>query len=115
VGVLWTSLPLGLLLAPQAYLLWTVTGGIAQGGGFVVIIATVVRITRTDRETTQMSALVQAGGYLVAATAPPVLGALHESSGAWVLPLVAILVATVAFLLLTTSAAVRAARLLDRR
>ncbi|MCD5347471.1 CynX/NimT family MFS transporter [Agromyces sp. S2-1-8] len=115
VGVLWTTLPLGLLLAPEACLVWTVTGGIAQGGGFVVIIATVVRITRTDRETTQMSALVQAGGYLVAATAPPVLGALHESSGAWALPLVAVLVATLAFLVLTTSASVRSARLIDRR
>ncbi|WP_022890875.1 CynX/NimT family MFS transporter [Agromyces italicus] len=110
VGVLWTTLPLGLLLAPQAYFVWTVTGGIAQGGGFVVIIAMIVRITRTDRETTQMSALVQSGGYLVAATAPPVLGALHESSGAWALPLVAVLVATLSFLALTTTAAVRSAR-----
>lgn len=108
VGVLWMSLPLGLLLAPEQYLLWTVTGGIAQGGGFVVIISTVVRITRSDRETTQMSALVQAGGYLIAATAPPVLGALHEASGAWTAPLLAVLVATVSFLLLTSAAAIRA-------
>ncbi|MFD6055075.1 CynX/NimT family MFS transporter [Agromyces sp. NPDC060279] len=110
VGVLWMSLPLGLLLAPDAYLLWTVTGGIAQGGGFVVIIASVVRFTRTDRETTQMSALVQAGGYLLAATAPPVLGALHESTGAWTAPLLAVLVATSGFLVLTSTAAIRAAR-----
>lgn len=108
VGVLWMSLPLGLLLAPEQYLLWTATGGIAQGGGFVVIISTVVRITRSDRETTQMSALVQAGGYLVAATAPPVLGALHEATGAWTAPLLAVFVATAAFLLLTSAAAIRA-------
>ena len=33
VAVLWLSLPVGLLLAPDQYVLWAITGGIAQGGG----------------------------------------------------------------------------------
>src|SRR5699024_2036033 len=37
VAVLWLSLPVGLLLAPGAYGLWAITGGIAQGGGFTAI------------------------------------------------------------------------------
>ncbi|MFF2273061.1 CynX/NimT family MFS transporter [Agromyces sp. NPDC058136] len=110
VGALWISLPLGLLVAPEAYAVWIVLGGIAQGAGFVVIISTVVRITRDDREATQMSALVQAGGYVLAASGPPLLAALHESSGGWQQPMIAVLVATVSFLVLTTVAALRSAR-----
>ena len=33
VAVLWTAMPLGLLFAPQAWLLWSIIGGAAQGGG----------------------------------------------------------------------------------
>lgn len=110
VGALWITLPLGLLVAPDAYAVWIVLGGIAQGAGFVVIISTVVRITRDDREATQMSALVQAGGYVLAASGPPLLAALHESSGGWQQPMLAVLVATVSFLVLTTVAALRSAR-----
>lgn len=110
VGALWISLPLGLLVAPEAYAVWISLGGIAQGAGFVVIISTVVRITRDDREATQMSALVQAGGYVLAASGPPLLAALHQASGGWQQPMLAVLVATVSFLVLTTSTALRSAR-----
>ncbi|MFF2496324.1 CynX/NimT family MFS transporter [Agromyces sp. NPDC058064] len=110
VGALWISLPLGLLVAPAGYGLWISLGGVAQGAGFVVIISTVVRITRDDREATQMSALVQAGGYVLAAAGPPLLAALHESSGGWQQPMLVVLVATFSFLVLTTVAAVRSGR-----
>lgn len=38
-----------------------------------------------------MSALVQGGGYLVAATGPAVVGAVHESTGGWATPLPVVL------------------------
>lgn len=40
-----------------------------------------------------MSALVQGGGYLVAATGPAVVGAVPDAGGGWTAPLLVVLVA----------------------
>lgn len=99
----WVLLPLGLLFVPSAWALWCVFGGAAQGGGLTVIFAAIVRSARDLAENRRMSALVQGGGYTVAATGPYVLGAVHEASGQWTAPLLvvlaSILVLTVAGLL----------------
>ncbi len=111
VGALWVSLPVGLLVAPEAYVLWEVIGGVAQGGGFVVIFTVMVRRARSDREAAGMSAIVQGGGYLVAALSPPLLGALHEATSGWALPLAVLVGSTVAFLVL----ALTSTRVAERR
>ena len=89
----WTAIPLGLLLAPAAWTAWCIVGGFAQGGGLVVIFSLVVRVARDAAESRQFSALVQGGGYTVAATAPPVLGAVHAATGGWTAPLLVVLAA----------------------
>ena len=99
----WLVLPLGLLFAPAGWALWCAFGGAAQGGGITVIFALIVRKARDAAENRRISALVQGGGYTVAATGPFVVGAMHEASGEWTAPLAvvvaAILVLTVAGLL----------------
>lgn len=102
----WTALPLGLLLAPALWPLWCALGGAAQGGGFTVVFAMVVRAARGPAEARRMSALVQGGGYLVAATGPAVVGAVHEATGAWTAPLLVVLSA-IAVLTVAGSAAAR--------
>ncbi|MGM7668874.1 MFS transporter [Microbacterium sp. A93] len=97
VALLWLSLPLGLLLAPEAYVLWSLTGGVAQGGGFTAIFSIIARLARTDREAASGSASVQTGGYLAATLAPPAAGWLHTSTDGWTAPILLILVATLAF------------------
>ncbi|WP_218594971.1 MFS transporter [Pseudonocardia oceani] len=87
----WAALPLGLLLAPHLWLVWCALGGAAQGGGFTVIFSIVVRAARGPAESRKMSALVQGGGYLVAATGPAVVGAVHEATGTWAVPLLIVL------------------------
>src|SRR5699024_2382911 len=59
VAVLWLSLPVGLLLAPGAYGLWAITGGIAQGGGFTAIFSIIARTAGSDAQTASASARVQ--------------------------------------------------------
>lgn len=83
MGLLWVSLPAGLLLAPQWWLLWVSLAGIAQGGNFVVIFTLVAQRCRTVAQTRRTVAAVQAFGYAVAATAPAVIGAVHAASGGW--------------------------------
>jgi CP family cyanate transporter-like MFS transporter len=89
----WVTLPAGLLLAPQLWPLWCLLGGAAQGGGLTVIFALVVRKARDLTENRQMSALVQGGGYVVAAAGPTVVGAVHGATGGWTWPLLVVLAA----------------------
>lgn len=110
VGVLWTSVPAGLLLAPQLWALWCILGGAAQGGGFTVVFVLIVRLSRSDAHASRLSATVQGIGYAVAATAPTVLGFAHDASGDWDAPLIAVLVATCSFLVFGTLAAARQGR-----
>ncbi|TRW44513.1 CynX/NimT family MFS transporter [Georgenia yuyongxinii] len=97
IGLLWVALPIGLLLAPQAYITWSIIGGVAQGGGFTAILSIIARVTRSDREAARMSAKVQAGGYIAATLGPPAAGALNSVTGGWAAPLMLILTATAAY------------------
>jgi CP family cyanate transporter-like MFS transporter len=89
----WTTIPLGLTLAPQLWTAWCIVGGFAQGGGMVVIFSLVVRVARDAAESRRFSALVQGGGYTVAAAGPPVVGAVHAATGDWTAPLLVVLAA----------------------
>lgn len=89
----WTTVPLGLVLAPQLWTVWCVVGGFAQAGGLVAIFSLIVRVARDAAESRRFSALVQGGGYTVAGAAPPVLGAVHAATGGWTAPLMVVLAA----------------------
>ncbi|KGJ72587.1 hypothetical protein GY21_14230 [Cryobacterium roopkundense] len=86
----WLTIPLGLLLAPSLYLLWELIGGAAQGGGFTAVFIIVLRMATDDRHARRLSALVQGVGYGVACTAPSLLGAAHDFSDGWTVPIVLI-------------------------
>ena len=90
VAVFWTAMPLGLLFAPEAWLLWSVLGGAAQGGGITIVFIVIVRMATTDTDARRLSALVQGGGYALAALGPLAIGGLHDASGAWTVPLLAV-------------------------
>ncbi len=92
-GALWACLPLGLLVAPDLWALWTALAGAAQGGGFVAVFTVVVLRATSLRENRRLSSIVQTGGYTVAALGPVVLGALHDTTGTWDASLLAALCA----------------------
>lgn len=110
IGVLWATLPVGLMVAPESFTTWAIVGGVAQGGGFTAILSIIARVTRTDREAASMSARVQAGGYVAATFAAPLAGALNSATGGWTAPLGLVLVATLTFSLGGVSAALLARR-----
>lgn len=39
IALFWVTLPIGLIVAPEAFVLWAIIGGIAQGGGFTAIFS----------------------------------------------------------------------------
>ena len=83
----WLVLLGGLLVAPGGWAVWCAVGGAAQGGGLTAIFALVVRGAREETENRRMSATVQGVGYPVAAAGPSVLGAVHDATGTWTVPL----------------------------
>ena len=87
----WAVLPVGLLLAPSWWPLWCCLAGAAQGSGITIIFIAVVNRSRGQTENRRMSAMVQTGGYTVAATGPLVVGAVHDATGGWTVPLLVIL------------------------
>ncbi|GAA4675889.1 MFS transporter [Frondihabitans cladoniiphilus] len=92
VGLLWIVMPLGLLVAPHLWLVWSIFGGAAQGGGITIIFIIIVRMVTTDLDARRLSALVQGGGYALASLGPLVIGAVHDASGGWSAPMVVVFV-----------------------
>lgn len=102
LGLLWTSVPAGLLLAPQLWWLWSVSGGIAQGGGITLIFIAIIKLAKDQSSAGRMSATVQGIGYCFAAAAPPLIGFVHDSSGSWTPALLVVLASTLLFVICTT-------------
>ena len=90
MSMLWLTLPIGLLVAPQLWPVWAACAGMSQGGNFTIIFTLVVQRSRAQSEARRMSAMVQALGYTAAAVGPFALGAIHTRSGGWTVPLLVV-------------------------
>jgi len=91
VTAAWATLPIGLIVAPGLWAVWSSLAGVAQGGGITVVFIAIVARSRDLVENRRTSATVQGGGYVIAATGPLVIGAVHDLSGGWTVPMLVIL------------------------
>lgn len=110
VSVLWLAVPLGLLVAPELWLLWTMGGGIAHGGGFTMVFMLIVALARDDAHASALSGFVQGAAYLIAASGPAALGLIHDLTGAWQLPLLLLVGTTAVFAVMSVASALLARR-----
>ncbi|WP_409423095.1 MFS transporter [Pseudaeromonas sp. ZJS20] len=83
MGLMWVLALLGLLLFPTHWAGWSLLGGIAQGGCFVVIFMLIMTHAQDLDDNRRINALVQGCGYSLASLGPVVLGQLHAVSGRW--------------------------------
>lgn len=83
ISALWIMTPLGLVIAPTWWPLWSLFGGICCGGGFTVIFTLVIRIAHNVEDSRNISATVQGVGYIVASTSPFLTGFIHQATGDW--------------------------------
>lgn len=90
LGVLWVPVPVGLAIAPHLWALWILSGGVAQGGGITILFTLVVMVSTDARHARQLSAFVQGIGYGLAALSPTVVGAAHDATGGWTVPMIVI-------------------------
>lgn len=81
----------GLLAAPGAAYVWVLVFAVGQGGAFAVAL-TLIGLRASDRRpVAELSGMAQSIGYSIAALGPFVLGALHDATGSWDVPLFTLL------------------------
>jgi CP family cyanate transporter-like MFS transporter len=91
---------LGLIVAPHSgAVLWAVLVG-AGTTTFPLILTLIGLRARTPAGTAALSGFTQSAGYLIAGTGPFGIGVLHDLTGGWTVPLLALLAVTVPQLLL---------------
>ncbi|MEU5567407.1 CynX/NimT family MFS transporter [Micromonospora musae] len=83
----------GLLVMPETdTYLWMALMGVGQGAGLSLSVMFIVLRAPDARHAAQLSSMAQCSGYILAAVGPFALGALHDSTRSWALPL-AVLIA----------------------
>lgn len=88
---------LGLLFFPHFMLpFWAFMIGFPLGAYFTLALLFLVLRSNSIRQTTQISSISQTFGYLLAAPAPILFGALFDITGSWVLPIISLLLVVIA-------------------
>ncbi|MGW4078049.1 CynX/NimT family MFS transporter [Streptomyces asiaticus] len=78
----------GLLVAPVAGAwVWAALIGVGQGGSVGLALTMMVLRTGDAHTSARLSGMAQTWGYLLAAVGPLALGAVHQATGGWALPL----------------------------
>lgn len=82
----------GLLIAPVTWtVLWMALFGIAAGSALSIALTLIVLRSPDTPHAAALSGMAQSVGYLLAATGPFIVGALHDLSGGWRVPIVFVL------------------------
>ncbi|MER0241597.1 MFS transporter [Streptomyces sp. HSW2009] len=92
VATLMASSVIGLLVAPVGGAwLWATLFGIGQGGALGLALTMMVLRARDAHTAARLSGMAQTWGYLLAAAGPLALGAVHQVTDGWTLPLLLLL------------------------
>ena len=73
----------GLILWPQASIVWVPLFGFGTGAVLILGLAFVGTRVSTPPQAAALSAMAQSVGYLLAAAGPILMGRLHDASGHW--------------------------------
>jgi CP family cyanate transporter-like MFS transporter len=86
---------LGVLVVPDAALLWMVFLGIGQGGALGLGLILPVLRGRDAGQVAGITAMSMGVGYLIASSGPALVGAVRDGTGGWTWPIIVLLVLTV--------------------
>jgi len=81
----------GLIVAPGAAVLWVLLLAAGQGGALGLALALILLRAGDPARAAGLSGMAQAIGYTIAAAGPFALGAAHDASGGWDVPLALLL------------------------
>ena len=94
VSLSWLLMPIGMLLLPGGWALWSACGGLGQGAFFSITFTLVIERTTNMAQTRTLSALVQSIGYGFGALGPWVLGRMYDMTANWLWPFILLTVLT---------------------
>lgn len=81
----------GVVFAPGALPLWLILCGLSSGAGLSIALTFIAQRSAGAATAGAVSGMSQSFGYLIAGAGPILFGWLHGVSGAWALPLLAVL------------------------
>ena len=87
---------IGLMVAPDAVLVWAALLGLSSGASLGMSLTLMAQRARDHDAASALSGMSQSVGYGVAALGPVVFGWLHSLTGGWTLPLAVLLAMNVA-------------------
>ncbi|QKG24778.1 cyanate transport system protein [Actinomadura verrucosospora] len=71
--------------------LWAIVLGVGQGLGFATALSFIGLRAHDAGVAAQLSGMAQGVGYIIAALGPLAIGALHDATGGWTVPMIAVL------------------------
>ncbi|NEE01273.1 MFS transporter [Phytoactinopolyspora halotolerans] len=86
LAAMWIVFLAGVLLAPEAWALWCVVGGVGQGGGLAIALSLITLRSDSSEAARAVSAMVQTVAYCLAAAGPVLVGSLSAASSGWTVP-----------------------------
>ena len=95
---------LGLLRLPAWAALWVACFGFGSGACIILSLSFMGLRTNSPAQAAALSGMAQSVGYLLAASGPPLIGLLRDTSGGWGLPLALCLALTLLIAVLGTLA-----------
>lgn len=81
---------LGYWFFPAQAAVWTVIFGFGSGATMILGLTFIGLRASSAHQAAALSGMAQAVGYLLAACGPPLMGKMHDASGAWQLSLIAV-------------------------
>lgn len=78
----------GFTLWPAWAVLWSSLFGIGSGSVFIIALSLIGMRSHSSQQAASLSGMAQFVAYLMAACGPPLLGALHDWTGGWVVGMV---------------------------
>lgn len=81
---------IGYWLLPQQAVLWTLIFGFGSGATMILGLTFIGLRAGSAHQAAALSGMAQSVGYLLAACGPPVMGKIHDASGDWHIPLIAV-------------------------
>ena len=96
---IWCGMPmalgaLGLIVFPDAALLWMLVAGFGAGASVTVALSLLSMVGRDALETARLSGMSQSFGHVVAALGPIAAGFLGQATGSWTPTLVMLIAAS---------------------
>ncbi|WP_297197142.1 CynX/NimT family MFS transporter [uncultured Pluralibacter sp.] len=82
----------GYWLLPQFAVVWTLIFGFGAGATMILGLIFIGLRAGSAHQAAALSGMAQTVGYLLAACGPPVMGKIHDATGSWGIPLIAVAV-----------------------